>query len=80
LTDHPSYPDRNGQSESGHQQKGERFLKVSVWVGEEAKIIKGVSVGPDAVVGAAANVTKNVPSFCAVAGNPSKIVKENILV
>jgi len=43
-----------------------------------AIILPGVVIGNEVVVGAGAVVTKNVPSNCIVAGNPAKIIRQNI--
>lgn len=43
-----------------------------------AMILPGVSVGNDVIVGAGAVVTKDVPSNVIVAGNPARIIRENI--
>lgn len=45
------------------------------WVGCGAVILKGVTVGYGAIVGAGAVVTKNVPPYSVVAGNPAKVIK-----
>ena len=45
------------------------------WIGAEAMILKGVTVGEGAIVGARSVVTKDVPPFTVVAGNPARIVK-----
>ncbi len=45
------------------------------WVGAGATILPGVTVGENAVVAAAAVVTKDVPANAIVAGNPAKIIK-----
>lgn len=50
----------------------------NVWIGMNATILKGVTIGDGAVVGAGAVVTKDVPARCVVAGNPAKIVAENV--
>ncbi len=47
-----------------------------VWVGARAMIMAGVTVGDGAVIAAGAVVTKNVPAYSVVAGNPAKVVKE----
>lgn len=47
-----------------------------VWIGEYAYIGKGVTVGQGAVVAAHAVVTRDVPPYTIVAGNPARIVKE----
>lgn len=48
------------------------------WIGENARICKGVTIGDGAVVAANAVVTKDVPSNSIVAGNPARIVKTDI--
>lgn len=50
----------------------------NVWIGQYARINKGVTIGDNSVVAANSVVTKNVPTNCIVAGNPAKIVKTNI--
>lgn len=46
------------------------------WIGFKASVLKGVCIGKGAVVAAASVVTKDVPPFCVVAGNPARIVRE----
>lgn len=46
-----------------------------VWIGEGAFIKAGIRVGNGAVVGMGAVVTKDVPDYAIVAGNPARIVK-----
>lgn len=49
-----------------------------VWIGNGANILKGVSIGENAIVGTQSVVTKDVPAGTIVCGNPAKIVKSNI--
>jgi acetyltransferase-like isoleucine patch superfamily enzyme len=44
-------------------------------IGSNATILCGVTIGEDAVVGAGAVVTKNVPARAVVAGNPARILR-----
>lgn len=46
-----------------------------VWIGANASILSGISIGDGAVVGAGSVVTKDVPDYAIVAGNPAKIIK-----
>jgi len=48
------------------------------FIGVYAIILPGVSIGDHVIVGAGSVVTKDVKSNCIVAGNPAKIIKENI--
>ncbi|WP_308444565.1 CatB-related O-acetyltransferase [Laribacter hongkongensis] len=55
--------------------KGGVFIGNDVWIGSCAVIMSGVSVGDGAVIAANAVVTKDIPPYAVVAGNPAKIVK-----
>lgn len=46
-----------------------------VWVGANSVILKGRTIGDGAIVGAGSVVTRDVPPFAIVVGNPAKIVK-----
>ena len=48
----------------------------NVWIGMNAIILKGVSIGENSVVAAGSVVSKSVPANVVVAGNPAVIVKE----
>lgn len=48
-----------------------------VWIGMNCTIMKGVMIGRGAIVAANSVVTKDVPPFTVVAGNPAKVVKES---
>ncbi len=47
-----------------------------VWIGANAVILPGVTIGRHVVVAAGAVVTKDVPENCLVAGVPAKVIKE----
>lgn len=46
-----------------------------VWIGQNVTIQRGIKVGDGAIVGANALVTKDVPPYAIVGGNPAKIIK-----
>ncbi len=46
-----------------------------VWIGRSAIVLPGVTVGDGAVVGAGAVVTKDVPPYAIVAGNPAQLIR-----
>ena len=52
------------------------IIADNVWIGMNAIILKGVSIGENSVVAAGAVVTKSVPANVVVAGNPAVITKQ----
>ena len=49
-----------------------------VWIGRSAIILKGVTIGDGAIIGAGSIVTKSIPSRCLAVGNPARVIKENV--
>lgn len=49
-----------------------------VWICTKATILKGVTIGDGAIIAAGAVVTKDVPAYSLVAGNPARVIKENV--
>ncbi len=60
---------------SGKESVKPVIIDDDVWIGCRAIILKGVHVGKGAVVGAGAVVTKDVPEFAIVGGNPARVLK-----
>lgn len=54
------------------------FIGKRCFIGANAIIMCGVTIGDEVIVGSGAIVTKDVPPNCIVAGNPAKIIKEGI--
>jgi len=54
----------------------EVIIKNDAWIGCMSIILPGVVIGEGAVVGAGSVVTKDVPPYTIVAGNPAKIIRE----
>ena len=58
-------------------------ISNDVWIGRGALLKRGIKIGNGAVVGAGSVVTKNVPDYAVVGGNPAKIIRyrfnENII-
>jgi acetyltransferase-like isoleucine patch superfamily enzyme len=55
--------------------KGDIIVGDDVWFGVNSIICSGVSIGQGAIIAAGAVVTKDVPSYAVVGGNPAKIIK-----
>lgn len=51
-------------------------IERNVWIGFEACVLPGVTVGEGSVVGARSVVAENVPPFTIVAGNPARTIRE----
>ena len=51
-------------------------IKKNVWIGANATILHGVTIGENSVVAAGAVVSKNVPDNVVVGGTPAKIIKK----
>lgn len=66
---------------SGHPTDldlGEKPVKIDndVWIGAGASVLRGVTLGEGAVIGTGAVVSKDVPPFTVVAGNPATVIRE----
>lgn len=48
------------------------------FIGVRSIVLPGVTIGNEVIIGAGSVVTKDIPSNCIVAGNPAKIIRENI--
>jgi virginiamycin A acetyltransferase len=61
------------QAGAGH--RGDTVIGNDVWIGREAVIMPGVTVGDGAIIGTRAQVARDVPPYAIVVGNPGRIVK-----
>lgn len=55
--------------------KGPIVIKDDVWIGMDSIILSGVNIGQGAIIAAGSLVTKDVPPYSIVGGNPAKILK-----
>jgi acetyltransferase-like isoleucine patch superfamily enzyme len=69
---HPIHPD--GRRYGTEYASAPIEIGDDVFIGARAIILKGVHVGQGAIVGAGAVVTKDVPPYAIVAGNPARVV------
>lgn len=68
------FPQAKGMT--GHDAtRGDVTIGHDVWLGSQAMILSGVSIGHGAVVAARAVVTRDVPPYAIVAGNPARLVR-----
>jgi virginiamycin A acetyltransferase len=58
------------------QTNGPITIKDDVWIGTGATIMSGITINQGAVVAACSVVTKDVPPYSVVGGNPAKVIKK----
>lgn len=54
------------------------IIGKNVWIGSDARICKGITIGDGSIIAANAVVTKSCPPNCIMGGNPAKILKTDI--
>jgi virginiamycin A acetyltransferase len=63
--------------------KGDTVIGNDVWIGYEALFLPGVHIGNGAIIAAKSVVTKDVPPYAILGGNPAKLIKtrfdENVI-
>lgn len=65
--------------QQGHGEFKPVVIGNDVWIGGRVIILPGVHIGDGAVIGAGSVVTKDVPPYAIVGGNPAKVIKERPL-
>lgn len=55
--------------------KGPIIVKDDVWIGFGSFVLSGVTIGQGAVVAAGSVVTKDVPPYAIVGGNPARVIR-----
>jgi acetyltransferase-like isoleucine patch superfamily enzyme len=67
----------SGAGISGHPgTKGDVVIGNDVWIGTEAMIMSGVTIGDGAVVAARSMVTKDIEPYAIYGGNPARLIKK----
>lgn len=56
--------------------KGDIVIGNDVWIGRESVIMSGVKIGDGCIIAAYSVVTKDVPPYSVVGGNPAKFIKK----
>jgi acetyltransferase-like isoleucine patch superfamily enzyme len=67
--------EKGGFQPTNDLNEQEIVIHDDVWIGFNATILKGVTIGKGAIIGACTVITKDVPAYAVVVGNPSRIVK-----
>ena len=58
------------------EEKHYVLIGNDVWIGHGVKILEGVSIGDGAIIATGSVITKNVPPYAIIGGNPAKIIKK----
>ena len=61
--------------EKDAQTKGKIITEDEVWIGANVTILSGITIGKGVIVAAGSVVTKDVPPYSIVGGNPAKIIR-----
>ncbi|OGT38733.1 MAG: hypothetical protein A3F11_03665 [Gammaproteobacteria bacterium RIFCSPHIGHO2_12_FULL_37_14] len=56
--------------------KGDTIVGNDVWIGHESLIMPAVSIGDGAIIASRSVVTKDIPPYTIVAGNPAKVIRK----
>jgi len=51
-------------------------LGVNVWIGANAVVLPGITIGANSTIGAGSVVTKSIPANCVAAGNPCRVLRQ----
>lgn len=72
--------DNHGILESGELKKRSAPIIIGdhCWIAKNVIILKGVTIGDGAIVGAGSVVVKSIPARCLAVGNPARVIKENV--
>lgn len=68
------YPFMN-EVKTSYQPRGDTVLNDGCWLGMRCMIMPGVTVGEGAVIAAGSVVTKDIPPYAVVGGNPARVIK-----
>jgi galactoside O-acetyltransferase len=66
----------DGRKDWTHVARRRVRIGDKAWIGFNVSVLKGVTIGEGAVVAACSVVTRNVPPYTLVAGNPARIIRE----
>lgn len=61
--------------QAGNVKTSPIVIKDHAWLSYNVSILKGVTIGKGAIIGACSVITHDIPDFCVAVGNPAKVVK-----
>ncbi|TAG98538.1 MAG: aminotransferase class I/II-fold pyridoxal phosphate-dependent enzyme, partial [Sphingobacteriales bacterium] len=67
---------KNAMEGKTYPTKGDTIIGNDVWIGYNATIMPGITIGDGAIIASNATVTKNVAAYSVVGGNPAKEIKK----
>jgi len=65
----------NAMEGKSYPNRGATTIGHDVWIGHKATLMAGITVGSGAIIAAHALVTKDVPPYAIVGGNPAEVIK-----
>ena len=65
----------NAMEGKSYPSRGDTRIGNDVWIGYKATIMAGVTIGDGAIIATGSIVTKDVPPYAIVGGNPAKVIK-----
>jgi len=72
---HDPWPPHLRKTNPGFHRDAGVDIGENVWIGSRAIILKGVTIGANAIIAAGSVVTRSVPEHALAAGNPARVVK-----
>ncbi|MCX6205744.1 MAG: CatB-related O-acetyltransferase [Bacteroidetes bacterium] len=67
---------QNAMEGKSYPSKGDTVIGNDVWIGHNATIMPGINIGDGAIIATNTTVTRNVPPYSIVGGNPSQLIRK----
>ncbi|MDR3319734.1 MAG: acyltransferase [Desulfovibrio sp.] len=73
---HALWPPEERADNPGHENDAPVVIGDYAWIGMNSLVLKGVTIGEGAVVGAGSVVSRDVPPHCLAAGAPARVIRQ----